>query len=190
MSRYPRPFSLTATSGIRCGALRCCSDQCTQERLKMASQALLQGFQLFQLIPVLMHSSWHFVWAGALRTVAPTRQRFGRRRSSYKRGASLGLRPVLPRPTGQVRAVVSFKPGFLRQAQARPARHIRTMIMNSFILLSSFVHGFAFPCCDARRAINCFLRFRRNRFASYPATLSLEPGQIFKVQMRRAATSP
>ena len=118
-----------------------------------------------------------WVWA-----VRPARQRFGQRRSAYRRGPSMGLRPALPRPAGQVRAVVRFKPGCLVQTQASPTRHIRTMNIKSFIRLSSFAHGFAFICCAARRAINCFRRFRRNRFTNCRPTLPLEPRDIVRVQ--------
>ncbi len=129
-----------------------------------------------------MHSCFHFFLAGALRSVAPAGQRFGRRGRCYRRGARLGLRPVLPRPAGQVRAVARFKPGFLGQTQASPARHIRTMIVKSVTLLSFFVRGFALLCCTARRGTNCSRRFRRNRFTNCRPTLSLEPRDIVRVQ--------
>ena len=80
------------------------------------------------------------------------------RRSSYKPGASLGLRLVLPRAAGQVRAVVRFKPAFLGQIQASPAKHIRRMIiMKSFILLCSmFFRSWSYDSllrCSARHQL-------------------------------------
>ncbi len=53
--------------------------------------------------------------------------------------------------------------------------------MKSFILLSSFVHGFAFLGCAAQCGINCFLWFRHNGFRNYPPTLSFKLGQIVRV---------
>jgi hypothetical protein len=88
-----------------------------------------------------------------------------------------------------VRVALPFKAAFLGQTSASATIPIRAMIVKTFMVLSFFVHAFAFLCRAARRDINYFPWFRWNRFRNCRAALSFEPGQIVKIQTRPTATS-
>ena len=82
----------------------------------------------------------------------------------------------MPRPAGQALAGVRFQAGFLGQTQATPARHIRTMNIKSFMVLSSSVHGFTFRVAllGAALTVSCGLGASGSGIARSPSPSDLD----------------